>query len=108
MSLCLLLVFVISVGDRYNRAFDFQVSILTTSSLNRLGFQDLRFENTAVMAPQKAAEAYLVALFEDTKLCAIHANKVSLMPKDINLPVTSALEANKFDETVLLMHYKLN
>ncbi|XP_031996557.2 uncharacterized protein LOC116459905 [Hylobates moloch] len=35
---------------------------------------DLRFQSSAVMALQEACEAYLVGLFEDTNLCAIHAN----------------------------------
>ncbi|KAE9412450.1 hypothetical protein Angca_008111, partial [Angiostrongylus cantonensis] len=34
---------------------------------------DLRFQSSAVMALQEASEAYLVGLFEDTNLCAIHA-----------------------------------
>ncbi|CAG0904744.1 unnamed protein product [Cyprideis torosa] len=34
---------------------------------------DLRFQGSAVMALQEASEAYLVSLFEDTNLCAIHA-----------------------------------
>ncbi|RWW67908.1 hypothetical protein BHE74_00024603 [Ensete ventricosum] len=39
----------------------------------------------AVLALQEAAEAYLVGLFEDTNLCAIHAKRVTIMPKDIQL-----------------------
>ncbi|RWW50390.1 hypothetical protein BHE74_00043346 [Ensete ventricosum] len=46
---------------------------------------DLRFQSTAVAALQEAAEAYLVGLFEDTNLCAIHAKRVTIMPKDIQL-----------------------
>jgi histone H3/H4 len=46
---------------------------------------DLRFQSTAVLALQEAAEAYLVGLFEDTNLCAIHAKRVTIMPKDIQL-----------------------
>ena len=38
---------------------------------------DLRFQSTAIMALQEAAEAYLVGLFEDTNLCAIHAKRVT-------------------------------
>ncbi|OUV36695.1 MAG: hypothetical protein CBC48_01910 [bacterium TMED88] len=34
---------------------------------------------------QQAAEAYLIGLFEDTNLCAIHAKRVTIMPKDIQL-----------------------
>ena len=46
---------------------------------------DLRFQSNAVLALQEAAEAYLVSLFEDTNLCAIHAKRVTIMPKDIQL-----------------------
>ncbi|PIO57458.1 core histone H2A/H2B/H3/H4 [Teladorsagia circumcincta] len=35
--------------------------------------------------PLEASEAYLVGLFEDTNLCAIHAKRVTIMPKDIQL-----------------------
>ncbi|XP_055521051.1 histone H3.v1-like [Leucoraja erinacea] len=46
---------------------------------------DLRFQSSSVMALQEASEAYLVGLFEDTNLCAIHAKRVTIMPKDIQL-----------------------
>lgn len=46
---------------------------------------DLRFQSQAIQALQEAAEAYLVGLFEDTNLCAIHAKRVTIMPKDIQL-----------------------
>ena len=46
---------------------------------------DLRFQSTAILALQEAAEQYLVGLFEDTNLCAIHAKRVTIMPKDIQL-----------------------
>jgi histone H3 len=46
---------------------------------------DLRFQGSAIAALQEAAEAYLVGLFEDTNLCAIHAKRVTIMPKDIQL-----------------------
>ena len=50
------------------------------------GFKpDLRFQSSAVVALQEASEAYLVGLFEDTNLCAIHAKRVTIMPKDIQL-----------------------
>ena len=47
--------------------------------------RDLRFQSNAVLALQEASEAYLVGLFEDTNLCAIHAKRVTIMPKDIQL-----------------------
>jgi histone H3 len=46
---------------------------------------DLRFQHSALEAIQQAAEAYLTALFEDANLCAVHAGRITLMPKDINL-----------------------
>ena len=45
----------------------------------------LRFQSAAIMALQEASEAYLVGLFEDSNLCAIHAKRVTIMPKDIQL-----------------------
>merc|ERR1711910_203800 len=46
---------------------------------------DLRFQSSAVAALQEASESYLVGLFEDTNLCAIHAKRVTIMTKDIQL-----------------------
>ena len=46
---------------------------------------DKRYKGTSVLALQEAAEAYLVGLFEDTNLCAIHGKRVTIMPKDIQL-----------------------
>ena len=46
---------------------------------------DLRFQASAIGALQEASEAYLVGLFEDSNLCAIHGKRVTIMPKDIQL-----------------------
>jgi histone H3 len=46
---------------------------------------DLRFQSTAIAALQEAAEAYLVSLFEDVNLCAIHSKRVTIMVRDIQL-----------------------
>ena len=46
---------------------------------------DLRFQSAAVLCLQEASEAYLVGLFDDANLCAIHAGRVTIMPKDIQL-----------------------
>jgi len=46
---------------------------------------DLRFQGSGILALQEAAESYLVGLFEDTNLCAIHAKRVTIMPKDMQL-----------------------
>ena len=47
--------------------------------------QDYQLAAAAAAALQEAAEAYLVGLFKDTNLCAIHAKRVTMMPKDIQL-----------------------
>ncbi|CAH1443185.1 unnamed protein product [Lactuca virosa] len=47
---------------------------------------NMRFQSSSVVAAlQEASEAYLVGLFEDTNLCAIHAKRVTIMPKDMQL-----------------------
>ena len=53
-----------------------------TQSLTPIEF---RFEGRALVALQHAAEAYLVNLFEDVNLCALHAKRVTIMPRDIAL-----------------------
>jgi histone H3 len=47
--------------------------------------QGLRLQASAVLALQEAAEAYMVALFEDTNLCAIHAKRATIMRRDLQL-----------------------
>ena len=47
--------------------------------------KDVRFQSPALLALQEASEAYLVGLFEDTNLCAMHAKRVTILPKDIQL-----------------------
>merc|ERR1711971_1550548 len=46
---------------------------------------DLRFQASALQALQVATEAHLVGLFEDANLCAIHAKRVTIMPRDMQL-----------------------
>jgi histone H3 len=48
-------------------------------------FRGIRFQSHALMAIQEASEAYLTGLFEDTNLCAIHAGRVTIMAKDMQL-----------------------
>ena len=45
----------------------------------------VRFQSTAIAALQEAAENYIVGLFEDVNLLAIHARQVTIMPRDIQL-----------------------
>ena len=50
------------------------------------GFKlDVHFWSSTLMALQEACKAYLVRLYEDTNLCAIHAKCVMIMPRDIQL-----------------------
>ena len=46
---------------------------------------DLRMQSAAILALQEAAESYLVGLFEDTHACAVHAGRITILPKDMNL-----------------------
>ena len=74
---------------RYQKTTELLIRKLPFSRLVREVTQDfktdLRFQAQAIMALQEAAEAYLVGLFDDTNLCAIHAKRVTIMPKDIQL-----------------------
>merc|ERR1719284_2029965 len=46
---------------------------------------DMRWQVAALSALQEGAEDYILGLFEDTNLCAIHAKRVTIMPKDLAL-----------------------
>ena len=48
-------------------------------------FKDFKFQSEALLALQEVTEAYLVGLFEDTNLCAIHGGRVTIMPRDMQL-----------------------
>ncbi|KFZ51758.1 Histone H3.3, partial [Podiceps cristatus] len=77
---------------RYQKSTELLIRKLPFQRLGRENDQDiqtkktdLRFQSAAIGALQEASEAYLVGLFEDTNLCAIHAKRVTIMPKDIQL-----------------------
>ena len=74
---------------RYQKSTDLLIRKLPFQRLVREIAQDfksdLRFQGSAVLGLQESAEAYLVKLFEDTQLCAIHARRVTIMPKDVQL-----------------------
>ena len=59
--------------------------VLDVDVLPKKWLGEVRFQGQALMALQESAEAYLVGLFEDSNLCAIHAKRVTIMPKDIQL-----------------------
>lgn len=79
---------------KYQRSYDLLIRKLPFARLVREVALDLlpadvgaelRWQSQAIMALQEAAEAFLVHLFEDTNLCAIHAKRVTIMQKDIQL-----------------------
>ena len=45
----------------------------------------MRFQSTAIAGLQEAAENFIVGLFEDVNLLAVHANRVTVIPRDIRL-----------------------
>jgi histone H3 len=74
---------------RYQKSTDLLIKKLPFQKLVReiaRGFnKKLRFQSTALLALQEASEAYLVGLFEDTLLCAMHAKRITIRPCDIQL-----------------------
>ena len=62
---------------------------------------DTRFQSSAVIALQEAAEAFLVGLFEDANLCAIHAKRVTVMPKDFQL----AIRLDPYTNSLSTVHF---
>ena len=75
---------------RYQKSTELLIRKLPFQRLVREIAQDLskmsiRFQSGAIIALQEASEAYLVGLLEDSNLCAIHAKRVTIMPKDIQL-----------------------
>ena len=74
---------------KYQKSTELLIRKLPFQRLVREIVQDiddqLRVQSTCVLALQEAAEAYLVGLFEDTNLAAIHAKRVTIMPRDMQL-----------------------
>ena len=74
---------------RYQKSVDLLICKLPMARLIREIAQDfktdLRFQAKAIGALHEASEYYLVGLFKDTNLCAIHAKHVTIMPKDMQL-----------------------
>ena len=61
------------------------ISWLVCKIALEVGKYDLHFQGSAIICLQEAAEAYIVGLMEDTNLCVIHAKRVTIMPRDIQL-----------------------
>ncbi|KAE8259375.1 hypothetical protein A4X13_0g1057 [Tilletia indica] len=47
--------------------------------------KDMRMQSSAIAALQEASEAYIVDLFHDVNLAAIHAKRVTILPRDMHL-----------------------
>jgi len=69
------------------RKLPFQRLVREIAQQFNKGNEPLRFQGDAVLALQEASEAFLVDMFSDTVLCAIHAKRVTVMPKDLALVV---------------------
>ena len=63
----------------------FPFSWLVHERALEVGKYDMHFHGYTIICLQEAAEAYIVGLMEDANLCAIHAKRVTIMPKDIHL-----------------------
>ena len=59
----------------------------------------MQFQLTALAALQEAAENYLVGLFEDVNLLAVHAKRVAVMPRDIRLALRIRGEQSRWGIT---------
>ena len=74
---------------RYQKSSDLLIRKLPFQRFIReigQGFKaDLKYQATGLLALQESSEAYLTSLMEDTNLCAIHAKRVTIMPKDMQL-----------------------
>ena len=73
----------------FQRSVDLLIPLLPFQRLVHKIAQDfnigLRFESSAILALQEAAEAWLVGLFESANLCCIHRGRITIALKDFNL-----------------------
>lgn len=74
---------------RYQESTEFLIRKLPLQRLVREiaadFMNDVRFSKSSLMAIQEVAEEYMVGLLEDANLAAIHANRVTIQPKDLQL-----------------------
>jgi histone H3 len=71
--------------DLQIRKLPFQCLVCEIAKSFKIGGEASRFQSTAVPALQEAFEAFIVGVFEDTNLCAIHAKWVIIMNRDMQL-----------------------
>ena len=60
----------------------------------KLGKSEIRMQHIAVEALQEATEYYITNLFDDANLCALHAKKITLQPKYMQLAMRIRGEHN--------------
>ncbi|KAL3080355.1 hypothetical protein niasHS_012460 [Heterodera schachtii] len=53
--------------------------------ISEITWNSLRLETQAATALQEAAETFLTTFFEAANRCAVHANRVTIMPSDFVL-----------------------
>ena len=75
---------------RYQKSTDLLIRKLPFQRLvkelmQHTAHKEYRWQSTALLALQEAAEAYLLNVFADVQLCAIHARRVTITPKDLHL-----------------------
>ena len=75
---------------RYQKSTELLIRKLPFQRLVRelaqdLGKVNIRFQSGVIMVLQEALQAYIVGLLKDANLCAVHAKRVTIMPKDIQL-----------------------
>lgn len=74
---------------RYQKGTDMLIKRLPFQRLVREIAQDykreIRFQGTALFALQSAAEAFLISVFQDSQLCALHAKRTTITDKDMRL-----------------------
>mmetsp|Transcript_20679 Transcript_20679/g.35386 ORF Transcript_20679/g.35386 Transcript_20679/m.35386 type:complete len:148 (-) Transcript_20679:869-1312(-) len=75
---------------KYQKSVDLLIRKLPFARLvkelsNAVAPEPFRWTAEALLALQEATEDFMVHLFEDCNLCAIHAKRVTIMPKDLQL-----------------------
>lgn len=75
---------------RYQKSNDLLIRKLPFQRLVReiaqdISKTDIRFQSSAVLALQEATESFIVSMFEDTNLAAMHAKRVTILPRDLQL-----------------------
>ena len=74
---------------KYQRSTELLIKVKTLQRLVRELSQDFKsdvsFQAKALLAFQEASEAFVVELFEDTFVCAVHAKRITIFPKDMQL-----------------------